>query len=118
MSHGSTTDSAGDWVVESCTLPTAERPLRVAEFDRLFATALRDVERPAPTWMRWWLDASAETTARGLAERETSCCSFFDFSFDRVTADRLAVDVTVPAAQVAVLDVMAARMRSAAEARR
>jgi hypothetical protein len=27
------------WAQEPCTLPTAERPLRVAEFDELFASA-------------------------------------------------------------------------------
>ena len=30
---------------DACTLPTAERPLRLAEFDELFATAVRRVER-------------------------------------------------------------------------
>ncbi|WP_245718914.1 hypothetical protein [Micromonospora rhizosphaerae] len=38
-----------DWVPEACTLPTAERPLRVAEFDELFATALRGQTRLSPT---------------------------------------------------------------------
>ena len=33
------------WVPEACTLPTVEQPLRVAEFDELFATAVRPVER-------------------------------------------------------------------------
>jgi hypothetical protein len=35
------------WVPEACTLPTVEQPLRVAEFDDLFATALRGIARPA-----------------------------------------------------------------------
>src|SRR5947209_12417027 len=36
------------WVpVGACTLPTRKQPLRVAEFDALFAAALRSVERPA-----------------------------------------------------------------------
>ena len=26
------------WVPEACTLPTVEQPVRVAEFDELFAT--------------------------------------------------------------------------------
>ncbi|MEV6895548.1 hypothetical protein [Kribbella sp. NPDC051137] len=37
------------WVSPSCTLPTVEQPLRVAEFDDLLGTALRGIERPAPT---------------------------------------------------------------------
>jgi hypothetical protein len=31
--------------VDACTLPTADQPLRVAEWDDLFATSLRAVER-------------------------------------------------------------------------
>jgi hypothetical protein len=118
MSDGSSIEADGDWVSEACTLPTAERPLRVAEFDRLFATALLAADRTAPTRMRWWLDPSAEATARELAERETSCCSFFDFSFGSVDADRLAVDVSVPNAHVAVLDGLAARVQTATGVRR
>ncbi len=35
-----------EWVeVDACTLPTVERPLRMSEFDDLFATHLRAVER-------------------------------------------------------------------------
>ena len=30
---------------DACTLPTTDRPLRLAEFDDLFATAVRRVER-------------------------------------------------------------------------
>jgi hypothetical protein len=114
MSDGLT----GDWVSDACTLPTAERPLRVAEFDRLFATALLAADRAAPTRMRWWLDPAAEATARELAERETSCCSFFEFGFGSVDAGRLAIDVSVPDAHVAVLDGLAARVRAATVARR
>ncbi len=37
-----------EWVpVESCTLPSAEQPLRVAEFDELFAASLRDAQPSA-----------------------------------------------------------------------
>lgn len=38
----------GDWVPQSCSLPTVERPIRVAEFDRFFADAVRGVRRPGP----------------------------------------------------------------------
>ena len=37
-----------NWV-RSCTLPTAERPFRVAEFDALFATHVTSVTRVDPT---------------------------------------------------------------------
>ena len=37
-----------EWAPDACTLPTAERPPRVAEFDQLFAFVVR-VERRKPT---------------------------------------------------------------------
>ncbi|WP_239166959.1 hypothetical protein [Actinoplanes italicus] len=40
------------------------RPLRVAEFDDLFATSMRDQQRLSPTRLRWRLDPAAEATAR------------------------------------------------------
>ncbi|MHA6622715.1 hypothetical protein [Pseudonocardia sp. DLS-67] len=90
---------------DACTLPTAERPLREAEFAALFATSLRGMARPAPTWLRLSLDAGPGVEARtgDLTVRESSCCSFFDF---RLTAadGTLTLDVRVPEARIAVLD--------------
>lgn len=37
------------WVAAACTLPTAEVPLRLAEFDALFAAHVRQVHRPDAT---------------------------------------------------------------------
>jgi hypothetical protein len=97
------------WIpADACTLPTAERPLRVAEFDTLFATALRAVERPAPDRLRLELDAAAAASARQLVARETRCCSFFDFRFTAAD-DRLLLDVRVPASRIDVLDGLARR---------
>jgi hypothetical protein len=94
------------WVPDACTLPTVEQPLRVAEFDQLFATALRSRERISRTSLRLVLDPPAEATARELCARESECCSFFTFTFG---ADERGVllDVQVPVAQVAVLDAIA-----------
>lgn len=102
------------WVPQACTLPSAEQPLRVAEFDTLFAAALRGVDRVAPTELRLVLDGAAgfETFARDLTARETQCCSFFTFTFSRAE-DRLLLDVQVPIAQVAVLDALADRAAAA-----
>jgi hypothetical protein len=98
------------WIpADACTLPTAERPLRVAEFDTLFATALRAVERPAPDRLRLELDAAAAASARQLVARETRCCSFFDFRFTAAD-DRLLLDVRVPASRIDVLDGLARRV--------
>jgi hypothetical protein len=95
-------------VPEACTLPTAERPLRLAEFDDLFATALRGQQRLSPTRLRWRLDPAAEQAARDLAGRESECCSFFSFTF--APADgAVQLDVAVPEAHADVLDALANR---------
>jgi hypothetical protein len=108
-------DPAVAWVpVEACTLPTAEQPLRVAEFEALFAGALRGVERREPGWLRLVLDGAAdvEGRARELVARESSCCSFFDF---RLTPDagHVLLDVRVPAARTDVLDGLARQAEAA-----
>jgi hypothetical protein len=105
-----TTDDAV-WVPEACTLPTVDQPLRLAEFDALFAGALREQERVSPTVLRWFLDPASGATARDLARRESWCCSFFTFTF-AADGDSLRLDVAVPAAQVDVLDALATRAAS------
>lgn len=89
-------------------MPTAERPLRIAEFDELFRSSLVGVEQVAATRLRLRMTGAAEETARELAARETSCCSFFGFEF---TADgaELIVEITVPDAQARVLEGLAVR---------
>jgi len=102
-------------VPQACTLPTARQPLRIAEFNELFATALRGLHRLEPTRLRLTLDPSAEieAAARELTARESQCCSFFSFEFNRVF-DGLDLDVTVPVAYVAVLDGLVAHTNVAA----
>ncbi|MFJ2839958.1 hypothetical protein ACIO52_31750 [Nocardia sp. NPDC087230] len=65
--------------------------LRVAEFDRFFAEHVESGRRPAPTRLELSLSAGAETTARELAARESSCCSFFVFTFDGDAIMRIEV---------------------------
>jgi hypothetical protein len=103
------TSAGTSWIPESCTLPTAEQPLRAVEFDELFASALRGIARTAPTTVELQLDASADAPARALAEREAACCSFFTFTFSTDPAGQLLLEVTVPAAHVAVLDGLVSR---------
>jgi hypothetical protein len=95
-------------------LPTAERPLRAAEFDRLFAETLIRQERVSATGLRLWLSGGAAVTSwmRDLAARETECCSFFQFAVS-ADEDGTMVDVAVPAAYVNVLDALAARAEAA-----
>ena len=93
---------------EACTLPTVERPLRLAEFDELFATALRGQQRLSPTTLRWALDPACEATAHDLTAREGSCCSFFTFVFEPSDAG-LQLDVELLDAYVEVLDTLQRR---------
>jgi hypothetical protein len=102
------------WVAEdACTLPTAERPLRVAEFDALFAERLVRVERVSPTQARIELLSGDETDAlaRDLTERETACCSFFSFAVSGAD-DATTIEVGVPESRADVLEALMARAES------
>jgi hypothetical protein len=109
-----TDDDIAGWVPEACTLPTADRPLRLAEFDDLFAAALHGQERLSPTRLRWRLDPAAEQAARDLTSRETECCSFLAFTFSPADG-AVHLDVAVPEAYAGILDALA--YRAAARAR-
>jgi hypothetical protein len=95
-------------VPESCALPTAERPLRVAEFDVLFRTAVTGQQRTAATVLELSLTSEPEVAAAAaaLAVRESRCCSFFRFA---LTVDPREVQLTVrvPTTHVDVLDAVA-----------
>ncbi len=97
----------------TCTLPTTERPLRLAEFDGLFHDALRGADRLTARHLRLHLDSTAEPTARDLIARESACCSFFTFDLARPDGDTLTLDIRVPATRVAVLDALALRATAA-----
>ena len=101
-------DFGNVWDPETCTLPVPERPLRLREFDLLFAHGLTAQQRLSPTVLRWTLDPKVELPARDLAARETACCSFFAFDFT-AHGEAVLVDVRVPPTQVKVLDALAAR---------
>ena len=116
-----------DWApVDACTLPTADQPLRVAEFDDLFATALRAIERPdAAGRARLILAGGADLAERvqGLADAETACCSFFTFALTLLAPDQsdggddaavVALDIEVPAARTDVLGALVERARRVA----
>jgi hypothetical protein len=106
-----------EWASAECTLPTEERPVRLAEFDTLLASALRRLERVRPTHLRLVLDGDTEVehAVRDLAGREAACCSFFTFTFSR-GGDELVLDVEVPGVRTALLDRLAARAAAAASA--
>ena len=103
------------WAPAACTLPLPERPLRAAEFTALFVASLRSLERVDETHLRLVLVGGAELlpTVGELTTRETECCSFFAFTITEV-ADRIVLDVAVPAAYRAVLDGLARHAAAAA----
>lgn len=84
--------------VEACTLPTAARPLRVAEFDDLFATTLQAVDHDSDTHARLTLsgDPSLASRTRRLAAAETACCSFFAFDITEAQPGQVTLDIEVP----------------------
>ncbi|MFY1688440.1 hypothetical protein [Plantactinospora sp. WMMB782] len=98
------------WVPRACTLPTAEQPVRLAEFDDLFDSAVLGVRRVDGLRVRLELRPEPGTAGRvaELMVRETGCCSFFTFTL-AATSGQLALEVAVPAGQVEVLDALAAR---------
>jgi hypothetical protein len=106
------------WVPQACSLPTVERPLRLAELDDLFATAVRGVEPVGPTHARMRLAglAGLAATVADLTARETECCSFFTFTITSQPADEpassgeaLFLDVRVPAQYADVLAALVQR---------
>ena len=101
-------------VPDACTLPTAEQPVRLAEFDELFATAVRSVEVLDPTHARMRLTGPAALAAqvRDLTTRETECCSFFTFTIAG-DGEALVLDIEVPAAYAEVLASLAERAATA-----
>jgi hypothetical protein len=84
-------------IPDACTLPTAERPLRLAEFDDVITTAVRGVDRLDATHARLRLSGppGLAATVRDLTARETECCSFFDFTVTSDGAD-VVLDIAVP----------------------
>jgi hypothetical protein len=97
-----------DWAPDACTLPTAERPLRVAEFDELLSKTLQ-CARPRPTLLELVIPGHDEAAARDLAARETECCAFFSFDFEPV-GDDVVMHIGVPASRIDVLDALEARI--------
>ena len=104
------------WVdVADCTLPTAERPLRLAEFDELFTDSLRSIERTSDSVLRLKLAGDADLARRtqALADAESNCCSFFTFTVTPLNDQDVAFDVSVPAAYTEVLDGLVSRAEAA-----
>ncbi|MFF9810613.1 hypothetical protein ACF1G5_36850 [Streptomyces coeruleorubidus] len=107
-----------EWVPQSCTLPTEERPLRVAEWDALFSERLISLSRPEPLRLRLDLagGTDVEGAVRDLTEREVGCCSFLTFDIT-LGEDRVRLDIAVDPAHEAVLEAIAVRTGADGESR-
>ena len=109
------------WVAPvACTLPTSEQPLRVAEFDNLFERHLVRVESQGRTKATLVLSGpeALDASVRDLAARESSCCSFFDFTVTAVPPEGpgrvgVCLQVEVPPAHADVLAALIERAESA-----
>ncbi|MGA5300281.1 hypothetical protein ACPCHT_10155 [Nucisporomicrobium flavum] len=106
------------WAPEACTLPTAERPLRLAEFDALFASAARGVDPVTPTRavIRLAGPRGLAATVRDLTAREAACCSFFAFTVTATPAavgEEVSLHVDVPAEYADVLRALTQRAAAA-----
>lgn len=107
-------DSTESWALEACSLPMAEQPLRVAEFDKLFESAVLRLDRPEPGRLELELDPTADVAAStaALVVRETGCCLFFAFTLT-ARDGRLTLEVAVPPIHVTILDALEARAATA-----
>ncbi|QIG43616.1 hypothetical protein G5V58_13370 [Nocardioides anomalus] len=98
---------------DACTLPTSERPLRLAEFDALFADHLVGLSAEAEgTRIRLRGDHGLVDRVRDLTARESACCSFFTFAArGTTTGPTTEVDllVSVPPGRQELLEALTAR---------
>lgn len=85
--------------------------MRIAEFDQFFTDAVLRAERPDRTRLDLLIATDAVPLGRDLAARETSCCSFFGFSFEPVGGGSV-MHIDVPVARIEILDALENRMRS------
>jgi hypothetical protein len=96
---------------DACTLPTTERPLRLAEFDQLFQQSVRSVTSDGlRTTLRLVDEPGLRPRVQDLLDRESACCSFFDFALTEEDAD-LVLDVSVPPPRRDILHALTARAR-------
>jgi len=102
-----------DWCAPSaCSLEPAEQPGRVAEWDALFATAVRSV-LPVHGGVRLLLAPAPgrASVVADLAEREAQCCAFLSFDL-AVTSSTLVLAVTADDEHGDVVAMLAGRAGS------
>ncbi|MFE2021442.1 hypothetical protein ACFW9O_25700 [Streptomyces sp. NPDC059499] len=101
------------WVPQPCTLPIAERPLRVAEWDSLFSERLTSLSRTSRYTCAWtWWEERAWRTG--------SVTSWWSARVAAATTpgeDLIRLDIVVVQAHEAVLDALAVRTAAGGEQR-
>jgi hypothetical protein len=90
------TAAAPEHVDIVCSLDASSMAERMAEFERLFASALVSQRRePGQLRLEFALTGKEEAAVRELFAREAECCTFFSFGIQR-DAERLIVTMAVP----------------------
>ena len=59
--------------IDACTLPSAQRPLRLIEFETLFTSSLVRVERPDPRHLRLTLRGDEREVVAARCDSLTNC---------------------------------------------
>jgi hypothetical protein len=103
-----------------CTLPAADQPMRLMEFDELLRRQVAPPHRIGPHRAEFRFGGADGLHAKvsDLLARELECCSFFDFMIDQraehpINEDQLLVQVGVPASRADVLDALLNRALAA-----
>lgn len=98
----------------ACTVPLAERPDRLEEWDQLFRRHVQSVRRGSTTQTDIQLqpEPAAAAEAADLAMREAGCCSFFDFTL-HCAGNRLQLTIRVPDRYADVLAALSGRAEAA-----
>jgi hypothetical protein len=103
-----------------CTLPAADQPMRLMEFDELFRRQVAPPHRIGPYRAEFSFGGADGLHAKvsDLLARESECCSFFDFMIDQqaghpINGDQLLLQVGVPASRADVLEALLNRALAA-----
>ena len=71
-------------IEDFCTLPAAAQPLRLMEFDELFRSQVRPPQQidARPVEFTFAGAEGLHAKVSDLVARESTCCSFFEFTID------------------------------------
>jgi hypothetical protein len=109
------------WPVEEfCTLPVAAQPFRLMEFDELFRSQIRPPRRIDPHRVEFTFLGGEGLYGKvsDLVARESTCCTFFEFTIDEHAQDlpdqdHLVLRVGVPESRDDVLKALTDRALAA-----